>query len=238
MSNVGIVEAISRHAKCGSALRCAIKNERQLYCKDCDPEALAGYSTIVKVRDIFEAYPVRRKLIDSSGKRQLDDIKGQLQIRSLGHPGIALQLVTKPEDTVVFSYASASSLNQRMLQVFGPAVALNMESLSLDYGGYSLLGSLSKAPMLCRIQHIFIDGRLIDPPELLVVARAAFAASDYATRSNAAVDVESMTRLRTRHPAFVLMMRSGEAAEQTLATAPRGCFVVGNMQHFASDTDD
>ncbi|KAJ2489073.1 DNA mismatch repair protein [Coemansia sp. RSA 2050] len=226
MSNVGIVEVISRKAKSGSARRCAIENERQLCCEDCDSEALAGYSTIVKVRDIFGAYPVRRKLIDSSRKKVLDDIKAQLQARTLGHPRIALQLVTKPGDTVVFAYASASSLNQRMLQVFGPAVALGMESLSLDYDGYCLLGSFSKAPMLCRAQHIFVDGRLVDPPELLVVARAVFAGSNYATRANVAVDAESAARLRTRHPVFVLAIRSSEATEQVRVSVPRGCFVV------------
>ncbi|KAJ2731685.1 DNA mismatch repair protein [Coemansia sp. BCRC 34962] len=225
MSNVGIVEVISRKAKSGSARRCAIENERQLCCEDCDSEALAGYSTIVKVRDIFGAYPVRRKLIDSSRKKVLDDIKAQLQARTLGHPRIALQLVTKPGDTVVFAYASASSLNQRMLQVFGPAVALGMESLSLDYDGYCLLGSFSKAPMLCRAQHIFVDGRLVDPPELLVVARAVFAGSNYATRANVAVDAESAARLRTRHPVFVLAIRSSEATEQVRVSVPRGCFV-------------
>ncbi|KAJ2055829.1 hypothetical protein GGI08_004014 [Coemansia sp. S2] len=165
MSNIGLVEIISRHAKSGSARRCAIKNERQLYCEDCDPVTLADYNTIVKVRDIFEAYPVRRKVIDGSIKRWLGDIKAQLQVRSLGHPNIALQLVTKPGDAVVFAYASAPSLNQRMSQIFGPTVALSTESLSLDYDSYSLMGLFSKAPMLYRIQHIFIDGRLIDPPE-------------------------------------------------------------------------
>ncbi|KAJ2864549.1 hypothetical protein GGH94_002825 [Coemansia aciculifera] len=134
----------------------------------------SGYNTVVKVRDIFEAYPVRRKVIDGSAKRLLDDIKAQLQIRSLGHPRITLQLVAKPGDTVIFAYASAPSLNQRMLQIFGPAVALSMEALSLDYDGCSLMGSFSKAPMLYRIQHIFIDGHLVDPPELLIVARTAF----------------------------------------------------------------
>ncbi|KAJ2464030.1 DNA mismatch repair protein, partial [Coemansia sp. RSA 2337] len=226
MSNIGLVEIISRHAKSGSARRCAIKNERQLYCEDCDPVTLADYNTIVKVRDIFEAYPVRRKVIDGSIKRWLGDIKAQLQVRSLGHPNIALQLVTKPGDAVVFAYASAPSLNQRMSQIFGPTVALSTESLSLDYDSYSLMGLFSKAPMLYRIQHIFIDGRLIDPPELLIVARAAFAASNYATRSNADIETESMTRLRTRHPIFVLMIRSSGTAEQTHTSAPRGCFVV------------
>ncbi|KAJ2874199.1 DNA mismatch repair protein [Coemansia aciculifera] len=226
MSNIGLVEVISRHAKSGPARRCAIKNERQLYCEDCDPATLAGYNTVVKVRDIFEAYPVRRKVIDGSAKRLLDDIKAQLQIRSLGHPRITLQLVAKPGDTVIFAYASAPSLNQRMLQIFGPAVALSMEALSLDYDGCSLMGSFSKAPMLYRIQHIFIDGHLVDPPELLIIARTAFAASNYATKSNAAIEMESMTRLRTRHPIFILMIRSSGTAEQTLTAAPRGCFVV------------
>ncbi|KAJ2058883.1 DNA mismatch repair protein [Coemansia sp. S146] len=229
MSNISLVEVISRHAKSGPARRCAIKNERQLYCEDCDPVTLAGYNTVVKVRDIFEAYPVRRKVIDGSAKRLLDDIKAQLQIRSLGHPRITLQLVTKPGDAVIFAYASAPSLNQRMLQIFGPAVALSMEALSLDYDGYSLMGSFSKAPMLYRIQHIFIDGHLVDPPELLIVARTAFAASNYATKSNAAIEMESMTRLRTRHPIFVLMIRSSGTDEQTLTTAPKGCFVVSHM---------
>ncbi|KAJ2809680.1 hypothetical protein H4S07_003115, partial [Coemansia furcata] len=121
MSNIGLVEVVSRHSKSGPARRCAIRNERRLYCEDCDPEVLAGYNTVVKVRDIFEAYPVRRKVIDSSAKRLLDDIKSQLQIRSLGYPKIALQLVAKPGDTVIFAYASTPTLNQRILQTFGPA---------------------------------------------------------------------------------------------------------------------
>ncbi|KAJ2513596.1 hypothetical protein GGI11_004354 [Coemansia sp. RSA 2049] len=78
---------------------------------------------------------------------------------------------TGPGEVVVFSYTAANSLNQRIAQIHGACVAQNLDFISLEYGGYSLYGSISKAPIVPRIQHVFVASNFRESVELIGIAR-------------------------------------------------------------------
>ncbi|KAJ2610926.1 DNA mismatch repair protein [Coemansia sp. RSA 1365] len=210
MSNIGTVDVESQSAGAGSTFWCSIKNEKQTFVCRHPTVQPSPYNTTIKINKIFGLYPVRRKLLVESAGREIEKIKTQLQIRLLGYPEIALQFVSGPSDTLLCSYAATQSINQRVAQVYGPATAQTLDFVSVDYGSYSLCGSISRAPILARIQHIFVNGRLQDEIELLDVVRSALCTNEYMAKTNvAARSNEPHIRLsRAKHPMFVLLIRS------------------------------
>ncbi|KAJ2801279.1 DNA mismatch repair protein [Coemansia guatemalensis] len=210
MSNIGIVDIKSQSIGSDSTFWCSIQNEQQTFICRHPTANLAPYNTCIRVDNIFGSYPVRRKcLIESAGKA-VETIKTQLQIRLLGYPEVALQLISGSSDTLLCSYAATQSINQRVAQVYGPATAQTLDFVSIDYGTYSLCGSISCVPILARIQHIFINGRLHDDIELLDTVRSALCTNDYMAKTNvSARSNESLIRSsRAKHPMFVLLIRS------------------------------
>ncbi|KAI8319527.1 hypothetical protein GQ54DRAFT_313493 [Martensiomyces pterosporus] len=209
ISNVGLVDVTGRFAGSNKTYRCVFQNEKQLHRGESEGHVPSGINTAVKVRNIFATFPVRRKIIDSSSKKLADEIRTRLQIRSLGEPAIAFQLVRSLDDDLVtvFSYGSAPSLNQRISQIFGRPTAQALDFISFDYEGYSLRGSMSTKPIQNRIQHIFIDGYPYSPPELITAVRSVLSASDYMGKLNTtAGDPRTSAGAKAQNPMFVLMV--------------------------------
>ncbi|KAJ1862293.1 DNA mismatch repair protein, partial [Coemansia sp. RSA 486] len=149
-----------------------------------------------------------QNIVSQTAKKIMDAIKTQMQVRSLGYPEVAIQLFRPPDQTKVFSYNSTQSLNQRIAQIYGPSVACDLDFISFEYEGFQLSGSMSRSPVLGRIQHIFANECLWDPPELLTVVESVLAASDYYSKANTANAVGSPSRARARHPIFVFSIAS------------------------------
>ncbi|KAJ2781146.1 hypothetical protein GGI15_003307 [Coemansia interrupta] len=149
-----------------------------------DADCLEGYSTVVKVTNIFASQPVRQHIVSDTAKKLIDNIRSRLQVRSLAYPNVAMQMFKSPSTTSVFSLSSTSSLNQRLAQIYGPAIARLLDFTTLEYEGYRLRGSISRTPVLGRIQHIFVDGCLLNSPELTSTIRSVLGASDYISYSD------------------------------------------------------
>ncbi|KAJ2879970.1 hypothetical protein FB639_002949 [Coemansia asiatica] len=206
ISHIAVVDIVSRAKGSAKTYRCTVRGESLLHCCECSAADLDGFSTVVRVTNIFSRQPVRQKIVTQTSKKIMDAIKTQMQIRSLGSPEVAMQLFKTSDQIKVFSYSSTGSLNQRIAQIYGPSVACSLDFISFEYEGFQLSGSMSRLPVLGRIQHIFFEGCLWDPPELLVIVESVLAASEYYSRANAAdSSVESPSRARARHhPVFVL----------------------------------
>ncbi|KAJ1723042.1 DNA mismatch repair protein [Coemansia erecta] len=204
ISQIGVLDVVTRAAGSSQAYRCAIRNERLLFSGKADAERLEGYSTVVKVTNIFASQPVRQRIVSDAEKRVIDNIRSRLQVRSLAYPDIAMQMFKSPGTTSVFSLSPTSSLNLRLAQIYGPAVARHLDFITLDYDGYRLRGSISRAPILGRIQHIFVDGCMWDSPELASVIRSVLSTSDYMSKSNSSDLAEHPNKVRALHPMFVL----------------------------------
>ncbi|PIA18203.1 hypothetical protein COEREDRAFT_85654 [Coemansia reversa NRRL 1564] len=220
MSNIGIVDVKSQSADADSTFWCTIENEKQIFVCQHPTTQPTPYNTAIRIDNIFGLYPVRRKLLVESARREIEKIKTQLQIRLLGYPEVALQLVSGSSNTLMCSYTATHSINQRVAQVYGPATAQALDFVSIDYGAYSLCGSISRAPMLARIQHIFINGRLQDEVELLDVVCSALCTNEYMAKTNvAARSNEPHIRLsRAKYPMFVLLIHSKNTDAVSAAT--------------------
>ncbi|KAJ2078093.1 DNA mismatch repair protein [Coemansia sp. RSA 988] len=210
MSNIGVVDIKSQSIGADSASWCSIQNEQQTFVCRHLAANLAPYNTSIRVDNIFAKYPVRRKSLIESAGRIVETIKSQLQIRLLGYPEVALQLVSGLDSTLLCSYAATQSINQRVAQIYGPATAQVLDFVSIDYGIYSLYGSISRVPMLARIQHIFLNGRLQDDIGLLDTVRSALCTNDYMAKTNIAAfsGRAHIQPFRAKHPMFVLLIRS------------------------------
>ncbi|KAJ2798811.1 DNA mismatch repair protein, partial [Coemansia helicoidea] len=185
----------------------------------CEYEAdtLSAYTTAVKVDDLFDALPVRRRAMVESTRRTLDAIKSRLQTCLLAYPDIALHLVGGPSAAVLLSCAATTSVNQRISQLYGPHSAQALDFVSLDYAGWSVHGSISRAPTSKRVQNVFVD-RLTEPDaELVGVAREVLSTSEYMARTNTAPGSGVENRpARARHPMFVLLVNSTHGAGQAV----------------------
>ncbi|KAJ1939768.1 DNA mismatch repair protein [Kickxella alabastrina] len=217
ISQIGIVDIISRDSESKRAFRCTVRNEKRIFGGSCALDLLDGYSTVVSVTNIFASHPVRQRIVGETAKRVADDIRSKLQVRSLGCPEIAIQLVKSTENTVVFSYSSTLSLNQRVSQIYGPSIAHGLDFIALDYDDYRLYGSMSRTPILNRIQHIFADGYVWDSPELIGIIRSVLKMSDYTNKTNTIGNLESSTRSRVLHPMFILTI-TRRCAKDTLSS--------------------
>ncbi|KAJ2722241.1 DNA mismatch repair protein [Coemansia sp. Benny D115] len=215
-------DVISRTSTQQTALRCAVRDEKQLFLESSDnPEILQGYSTIVNVRGIFSAHPVRRQIAIESAKKIVDEIKAQLQTRSLGCPDISIQFVKLADKRPVFAYSATESLNQRIAQVYGPSIAQYLDFIVLDYKGYRLRGSMSRTPIFSRIQHVFYGRSLWNPPELLSIIRAALTGSDYMSKSvvlDSTRSKQSSPRVKALFPMFVVSITSEPASSDSLSS--------------------
>ncbi|KAJ1896603.1 DNA mismatch repair protein, partial [Kickxella alabastrina] len=217
ISQIGIVDIISRDSESKRAFRCTVRNEKRIFGGSCALDLLDGYNTVVRVTNIFASHPVRQRIVGETAKRVADDIRFKLQVRSLGCPEIAIQLVKSTENTVVFSYNSTLSLNQRVSQIYGPSIAHGLDFIALDYDDYRLYGSMSRTPILNRIQHIFADGYVWDSPELIGIIRSVLTMSDYTNKTNTIGNLESSTRSRALHPMFILTI-TRRCAKDTLSS--------------------
>ncbi|KAJ2451749.1 DNA mismatch repair protein [Coemansia sp. RSA 2336] len=197
MSAIGIVEVKSRHK--GTAFRCLVRNEQQVFCERCDASSLDVFTTAVRISSLFAQFPVRQALLNETAKKITEKIKQLLQIRLLAYPDIALQFIAGSTGTQSFTYAKVQSLNQRVAQVYGPMVAQSLDTVSLDYGSYSLNGSISREPVQGRIQHIFIDSRPCTALDLVSIVRSTLMTESYSALGRS----ESAAQL-TKVPAFVL----------------------------------
>ncbi|KAJ1989099.1 DNA mismatch repair protein [Coemansia umbellata] len=214
ISSVGLVRITSKHVKSRDIYQCFIKDERQTAAEKCKCLP-TGFNTIVSVSDIFAAYPVRRNVIRESAKKIIDSIKIQLQARSLYCPSISLKFVKGADSEVVFSYASATTLNRRIAQVYGTEIARELGSVSLEYGEYILEGSISKVPTIQRIQHIFCNKQMYDSVELINIARQVLDTREYMSRANNSELTGASTRaLRAQHPMFILRLTDAKRASR------------------------
>ncbi|KAJ2780983.1 DNA mismatch repair protein [Coemansia javaensis] len=214
MSTVGSVHVTTR-AGGGRARRCLIRDGVQLAAGDCAADDLGPYNTAVKVDDMFGAFPVRRRAMAESAQKTAGAVRAQLQRYALCYPDIALCLVAGPSDAAaaLFSYAAAASVNQRVAQIHGPRIAQALDFVSADHGGWSLHGSISRAPILARVQQVFVDGRPCGTAELAATARHALGTSEYTDKANTAPGSgESVRSPRAQHPAFVLLISGTRAA--------------------------
>ncbi|KAJ2657449.1 DNA mismatch repair protein [Coemansia sp. RSA 1200] len=167
----------------------------------------------VSVSDIFSTYAVRRRIINESRWKVVDRIRGRLQTRSLCYPNISLKFVRGPDEVVVFSYTAANSLNQRIAQIHGACVAQNLDFISLEYCGYSLHGSISKVPIVPRIQHVFVASDFRESVELIGIARQILNNQCVATSADAdELALMSARQPRGRNPMFVLILSASSNA--------------------------
>ncbi|KAI9474639.1 histidine kinase-like ATPase [Coemansia mojavensis] len=197
MSVIGIVEVKSRHK--GMTFRCLTRNEQQIFCESCNTSSLDVYATTVRISSLFAQFPVRQALLSESAKKTTEKIKQMLQTRLLAYPEIALQFIADSTGSQSFTYAKAQSLNRRAAQIYGPMVAQLLDTISLDYGSYSLYGSISREPVQGRIQHIFIDSRPCTALELIGIVRSTLMTESYSALGRS----ESAAQL-PKTPAFVL----------------------------------
>ncbi|KAJ2505297.1 hypothetical protein H4217_009257, partial [Coemansia sp. RSA 1939] len=212
MSCVGLVQITSRHTGSSECYRCIIKDEKQVSIEK-RSKLLSGFNTAVSVSDIFSTYAVRRRIINESRWKVVDRIRRRLQTRSLCYPNISLKLVSGPGEVVVFSYTAANSLNQRIAQIHGACVAQNLDFISLEYGGYSLYGSISKAPIVPRIQHVFVASDFRESAELIGIARQILNNQCLATGADTdELALMSAKQPRGRNPMFVLVLSASSNA--------------------------
>lgn len=206
ISNLALVDITSKDKDNGKVHRCFIQNERQLYVAEnssMDDTPCLDYTTMVRLRDIYSRYPVRRRIFEETCKRLEEGIKRQLQARSLAHPDISFQLSRQANSATIFRYPATSSLNQRLWQVYGSEATQGLDFIGMSYGKWSLVGSMSKAPALSKIQHVFVNGRLQEQQDIASVVCSVIATSDYMVQPKSLGVVD---RVCGKHPMFVLMV--------------------------------
>ncbi|KAJ1764812.1 hypothetical protein LPJ54_005442, partial [Coemansia sp. RSA 1824] len=136
-----------------------------------------------------------------------------LQVRMLQYPEVALHFTLGSTYFPVFLYSATQSLNQRVSQIYGPSMAQMLDFVSITHGKHSLYGSVSRAPVQCQIQHIFLNGRVYDTSDALGTVRLALTTDSYMSKSNVAIQGgASVNSSRTMYPMFILIVTVDDTA--------------------------
>jgi DNA mismatch repair protein MutL len=129
------------------------------------PEPVAAPpGTRVVVRDLFRNVPVRREYVRSPAA-EFGRIANFLATLSLGYPAVAFTL--SHDGRPSFAFPAAEHVEQRLVHVFGPALARELLPLEIAEGGDATLrvGGFVSRPGVDRadrrMQLLFVNGRLL-----------------------------------------------------------------------------
>ena len=133
--------------------------------------------TLVEVRDLFCNVPARRKFLRSFPTEE-GHVKSVFTVHALAHPSVGFSLVVDGRE--VYRLAPASTLADRLLDIFGPDFAEKLLPLGtaassgnpIRVTGYIERPNLS-APTR-REQYVFVNGRPATAPSIAYAVREAF----------------------------------------------------------------
>jgi DNA mismatch repair protein MutL len=143
--------------------------------------------TLVEVRDLFCNVPARRKFLRSFPTEE-SHVKNVFTVHALAHPSIGFSLVVDGRE--LYRLAPASTLSDRLLDVFGPDFAENLIPLSFPplpadapqghppanqsvrITGYIEKPNLSMPTR--RDQYVFVNGRPATAPSIAYAVREAY----------------------------------------------------------------
>jgi DNA mismatch repair protein MutL len=132
--------------------------------------------TLVEVRDLFCNVPARRKFLRSFPTEE-GHVKNVFTVHALAHPAIGFTLTVDGRE--IYRLASAATLADRLLDVFGPDFTEKLLPLGTDprktavrVTGYIERPNLS-APTR-REQYVFVNGRPASAPSIAYAVREAY----------------------------------------------------------------
>ncbi|HOW96887.1 MAG TPA: DNA mismatch repair endonuclease MutL [Kiritimatiellia bacterium] len=122
--------------------------------------------TRVQVRNLFFNVPARRKFLRSE-QTELSHVRQVFLLYALSHPAVGLAL--RVDEREVWRLAAGATLNDRLLELFGPGTISQLRPVDFRAGelwlhGYAGIPSLSRGDR--SDQYFFINGRPAGAPLL------------------------------------------------------------------------
>lgn len=175
----------------------------------------AQHGTTVTASNLFQRFPVRRRELERTRRKQLQDTVNLFKQYALSRPDVKLVLqhrASEDDATVTLVSTSGSGDLQRSLgeayggRVIGPMVCVHWSSLPhCDVSGY--LSAVGGGRATTDMQVFSLDGRLVDLPKLAKTLQDTF--------------VESHPNASQRTcPAFFLSFRTDGCAAYDVNLAP------------------
>lgn len=130
--------------------------------------------TLVEVRDLFCNVPARRKFLRSFPTEE-GHVKNVFTVHALAHPSIGFTLVVDGRE--LYRLAPASTLSDRLLDVFGPEFTENLLPLSSPASSVKVTGYIEKPNLSTptrRDQYVFVNGRPATAPSIAYAVREAY----------------------------------------------------------------
>ena len=130
--------------------------------------------TLVEVRALFCNVPARRKFLRSFQTEE-GHVKNVFTVHALAHPSIGFTLVVDGRE--LYRLAPASTLSDRLLDVFGPDFAENLLPLSSLASSVKVTGYIEKPNISTptrRDQYVFVNGRPATAPAIAYAVREAY----------------------------------------------------------------
>ena len=141
--------------------------------------------TLVEVRDLFCNVPARRKFLRSFPTEE-GHVKNVFTVHALAHPSIGFTLVVDGRE--LYRIAPASTLSDRLLDVFGPEFTENLLPLSFpahpcepgataQTSSVKVTGYIEKPNLSTptrRDQYVFVNGRPATAPSIAYAVREAY----------------------------------------------------------------
>ena len=141
--------------------------------------------TLVEVRDLFCNVPARRKFLRSFPTEE-GHVKNVFTVHALAHPSIGFTLVVDGRE--LYRLAPASTLSDRLLDVFGPEFTENLLPLSFpahpcrpdaaaQTSSVKVTGYIEKPNLSTptrRDQYVFVNGRPATAPSIAYAVREAY----------------------------------------------------------------
>jgi DNA mismatch repair protein MutL len=150
-------------------------------------QAARRRGSAITVQRLFANFPVRRKFMKSD-QGELRPVSAFLETTALARPAIAFTL--RHNGRVVFHYAAAANLAERIYQVFGKEFLDGLRSLDHAAGPYRLTGfvSTAQAGVSGRNRQFFtVNGRPVREKTLQAAFNNAFQSYLEKSRSPAGV---------------------------------------------------
>jgi DNA mismatch repair protein MutL len=154
----------------GNGLKCNLINNRMK-----SKTTIAWQQgTSIQINDLFYNFPVRRKFLKSE-RTELKQITTFLEQMALAHFQVSFTMINN--NRTIFKYSSASSLAERIYQVFGKEFLEAMQELSVKLGHYQLNGFISKSGSgfpSKKHQYFFVNGRAVREKVLIAAVNNTF----------------------------------------------------------------